>query len=214
MFVNSNSFLLKIVIISTLFFTSLVADFYILSGDKKVKMTALDNGDIDFSKFKKIAWVDRDNKEIHAMGNEIAFNHKHLNFRLVTIALNKSKKYSLTEWSKKAEDSSNSYYINFAKYGSEDGVMLQLFYKNRWYGVILGNPLKILRKVFLSVDVHSKEIDLDATIVSIKRARHAYPLDDKLKMVDIELEHRRANEAYKSSKHSTPNNKPIKVFFN
>ena len=41
---------------------------------------------------------------------------------------------------------------------------------------------------------------------AIKQARKIYPLDDKLKMVDMELEHRRANEAYKSTKNSTPNN--------
>lgn len=48
--------------------------------------------------------------------------------------------------------------------------------------------------IFLKIDVHSKEINVEKLIQDIKKARAEHPLDDKLKMVDIELENRHANE--------------------
>lgn len=48
--------------------------------------------------------------------------------------------------------------------------------------------------IFLKIDVHSKEIDVEKLIQDIRKARAKYPLDDKLKMVDMELENRYANE--------------------
>jgi hypothetical protein len=66
--------------------------------------------------------------------------------------------------------------------------------------------LKKLHEKFLKIDVHSKDLDLDKAIKDIKQARKKFPLDDKLKMIDMELENRRANEAYKPTKNSTPNN--------
>lgn len=193
-----------------LFFSSVFADFYIVNGDKKVKMTSLETGKIDFSTFNSIAHIERGNDKLHAFGKEIAFNHRHLNFRLSTIGLIQTN-YTITEFSQKAQESSDSYYINFDNYTRNDGVMLQLFYKNNWYMVVLGNPLKILQNMFLKLDVHSKELDLDRTIKAIKQARVAFPLDDKLKMVEIELENKKANEAYKSSKNSE--SKQTKIFF-
>ncbi len=59
-------------------------------------------------------------------------------------------------------------------------------------------PLEELRDMFLKLDIHSKEIDLDRRIKDIKKARKRFPLDDKLKMVDMELENRRANERAKN----------------
>ncbi len=59
---------------------------------------------------------------------------------------------------------------------------------------IKSKSLKELQDIFLSIDVNSKELDIDRAIKAIKQARETYPLDDKLKMVDIELEHRRASE--------------------
>ena len=79
---------------------------------------------------------------------------------------------------------------------------------------IKSRSLKELQDVFLSIDVNSKNLDLDRAIKAIKQAREQYPLDDKLKTVDMELEHRRANKANEATKNSTPNNKPVKVFFN
>ncbi len=62
-------------------------------------------------------------------------------------------------------------------------------------------PLEQLHNKFLHLDMDSKELDLDKEILEIKKARAIYPLDDKLKMIDIELEHKRANKAYQTSKY-------------
>jgi len=188
-------------------------DFFVVSGDKKVEMTSLVTGKIDFSTFKNIATIKRSSNELSAQGKEIAFNHRHLNFRLATIGL-RQVNYSITEFSSKSQDASDTYHIDFAKYTQGDGVMLQLFYKNRWYAVILGDPLTILQDMFLSLDMESEDLDLDRAIEAIKQARSAFPLDEKLKTIDMQLEDKRANEVFKSSKNFAPSDKPIKVFFN
>ncbi|WP_321777671.1 hypothetical protein [Sulfurimonas sp.] len=66
-------------------------------------------------------------------------------------------------------------------------------------------PLKLLQDKFLNLDINAKDFDLKKFIDEIKEARKLYPLDDKLKMIDIKLENKRANESYKSTKDSTPN---------
>ncbi len=47
---------------------------------------------------------------------------------------------------------------------------------------------------FSKIDMNSNKLDLSRLILEIKEARKIYPLDDKLKMIDIELEHKRANK--------------------
>jgi len=187
---------------------SVYADFYIVSGDKKVKMTSFETGKLDFAIFDKMAHVNRGNEELHAMGEEIAFNHRHLNFRLATITLPQLN-YTITEFSEKAKNSSDTYYINFDNYTRGDGVMLQLFYKNRWYGVILGEPLSILQELFTQ-----KDLDIKKALPAIKRARMAFKDDEILKRVEKELEDKRAKQTDSSAKNSAPDNKPVKVFFN
>ena len=54
--------------------------------------------------------------------------------------------------------------------------------------------LHTAQKKFLDIDINDENLDLDKAIEEIKEARKIYPLDDKLKMVDIELEHKRANK--------------------
>jgi len=58
------------------------------------------------------------------------------------------------------------------------------------------STLVILHKKFESLDLNSKDLNLEQAIKDIKGARKAYPLDDKLKMLDMELEHIRANKSY------------------
>jgi len=194
---------MKTLLLLTLFYSMIFADFFVVNGNQKVKMSPLKTGKIDFSTFKTIAFIERGNEELHALAQEPEFNHRHLNFRISTIGLTQSN-YYLTEWSKPSKEKAQSYEVNFDDYTREDGVMLQLFYKNRWYAAILGKPLEILHDMFLKLDMES--VDLEKAITAIKQARVAYPLDDKLKMVEIELEHRFADE--KVEKH-----KQIKVDF-
>ncbi|EHP29098.1 hypothetical protein SMGD1_0571 [Sulfurimonas gotlandica GD1] len=58
-------------------------------------------------------------------------------------------------------------------------------------------PLEELHKKFSEIKINSDELDLNQTIEAIKQARQAYPLDDKLKTIEIELEHKKANEPTK-----------------
>ncbi|WP_415397803.1 hypothetical protein [Sulfurimonas sp. CS5] len=57
-------------------------------------------------------------------------------------------------------------------------------------------PLIEFHNKFSKIDIDSKGLDLNKTIIEIKKARKLYPLDNTLLRIDIELEHRRANEAY------------------
>ncbi|MFT7003887.1 MAG: hypothetical protein ACJAWW_001239 [Sulfurimonas sp.] len=61
-------------------------------------------------------------------------------------------------------------------------------------------PLEKLHNKFSKIDVNSKSLDLNKTIADIKEARELYPLDNILLRVDIELEHRKADEDFKLSK--------------
>ena len=169
-------------------FISLWSDFYIVSGEKKVKMTEFETGKIDFALLKDFASIDRGNDEIHAMGENIAFNHKHLNFRLATIDLQQSNT-SLTEYSQKAADASERYYIDFAKHKSQDGVMLQLFYHNKWYGVILGDAKKALYKLFSDDDLESQK-----AIEHLQRALIAYHNDPFLEKRLLFYKQKKAQE--------------------
>jgi len=169
-------------------FISLWSDFYIVSGEKKVKMTEFETGKIDFALLKDFASIDRGNDEIHAMGENIAFNHKHLNFRLATIDLQQSNT-SLTEYSQKAADASERYYIDFAKHKSQDGVMLQLFYHNKWYGVILGDAKKALYKLFSDDDLESQK-----AIEHLQRALIAYNNDPFLEKRLLFYKQKKAQE--------------------
>lgn len=191
---------MKYLLLVLLVSVSLFADFYIVNGSQKVKMTPLDTGVIDFSTFNNIAKIQRENSELHAYGKEVAFNHKHLNFRLVTITLPQSN-YSIGAWSQKAQDKSDEYYINFNNYTRENGVMLQLFYKNKWYAVVLGEPLEILQTLFNGLDVKAAELDVPKAIEAIKQARAAFPLDNQLKRVEMELENRYINDLKNKTEH-------------
>ncbi|MBU0721436.1 hypothetical protein KJ877_08840 [bacterium] len=179
------------------------ADFFIVNGDKKVKMGTFESGKIDFALFDTLPHISRGNDELHAMGKEIAFNHRHLNFRLATITIPQSN-YTITEFSEKAKDESEAYYINFDNYTRDDGVMLQLFYKNNWYGIILGEPLEILHTLF-----SRKDLDLDKALYAIKRARIAFPEDDTLKQKQLLLEEKKSKEPKQPAEYS----KQVKIIF-
>ena len=180
---------MKIFLLGILLSVSLFGDFFIINAKEKIKMSPLSTGVIDFSTFKDIAHVKRSDENLHAYGKEIAFNHRHLNFRLATIAI-KQENYTIGEWSKKAENTSDEYHINFADYTREDGYMLQLFYKNNWYAVVLGEPLELLHNVFKKIDINDTNLDVEATIKAIKEARVAFPSDETFKKLEMELERR------------------------
>jgi|GEM_PF-6595219 len=61
---------------------------------------------------------------------------------------------------------------------------------------VFADSLDQYHERFLKLDIHSETLDLDKAIKEIKNAREQYPLDDKLKTIDMELENRYANEEH------------------
>jgi hypothetical protein len=55
--------------------------------------------------------------------------------------------------------------------------------------------LDALHQNFSHIDINDKNLDLDKSIEAIKEARELYPLDNTLKTIDIELEHKKANHS-------------------
>ena len=57
-----------------------------------------------------------------------------------------------------------------------------------------------LHKKFSKIHINSKNLNLEEAIKEIEEARKLYPLDDRLKTIAMELEHKRANQTYHSTK--------------
>jgi len=58
------------------------------------------------------------------------------------------------------------------------------------------SDLKVFHMKYERLDINAKDFDLQSTIAEVDRARKLYPLDDKLKMISIELNHKLANESH------------------
>ncbi|MBL0708048.1 MAG: hypothetical protein JJW00_03280 [Sulfurimonas sp.] len=56
-------------------------------------------------------------------------------------------------------------------------------------------PLKTLQDKFSKFKLDDKNFDLQKAIDEVKQARKHYPLDNKLQMIDMKLENKRANES-------------------
>jgi len=65
---------------------------------------------------------------------------------------------------------------------------------------VFADSLNQYHERFLKLNVHSESLNLDKVIQDVKKARAEYPLDDKLKTIDMELENRYANEHEKKKK--------------
>ena len=55
-------------------------------------------------------------------------------------------------------------------------------------------PLLKLHEKFSKLDINAKGFDFNDSLAEIEAAVKLYPLDDKLKTLKIELEHKRANK--------------------
>lgn len=151
----------------------LQADFFLLDGNRRIRMQEIKSGKIDFSSLALLPAVERRNTRLMAASNKEGFNHKHLNFRLASIDL-LQENTSLNEYSTEALKA-GEFTISFGDIRVSDGVMLQLFYHNHWYGVILGEPLKILHDLFSKTD-----LDPGPAYEQVRQARIAYPEDIRL----------------------------------
>jgi hypothetical protein len=160
-------------LIAALLATAAWGDFYIVNGDEQVKMREITSGKIDFSALAQIPAVRKPKKGLHARSDTEGFNHKHLNFRTATVNLRQTN-VVLTEYSA-ASERPGSYDIRFGDVEIKEGVMLQLFYHNRWYGAIIGDPLAILHAIFGDVTA-----DPQKAYEAVAAARKAFPDDPVL----------------------------------
>ena len=53
-----------------------------------------------------------------------------------------------------------------------------------------------LHEKFALIDMDAQDFDLNKTIQEVNQARKWYPLDDELKIISIELNHRKAEELH------------------
>lgn len=150
------------------------ADFLIKSGEQKVKMATIQNGTLNFAEFATLPKIIRGNDEIHVISEGEKLNPKHFNFRLVKIEIPQENHFMTPYWHVKSQKEW-LYEVEFGNYTTKDGVMLQLFYLNRWYGVILGEPLEIVQNLFSHQNLEPK-----AAYEAIQNARKAFAKDAKL----------------------------------
>lgn len=153
--------------------TLLQADFYLLDDEDRIRMQEVESGEVDLSTFSKIPAVERENRVLKAMSDEEGFNHKHLDFRLATIAMSQENT-TLDQYSTKSAIT-GEFDIDFGDISVKDGVMLQLYYHGKWYALILGEPLKILHDLFSNTD-----LDTIKAYQHVVKARAAYPDDIRL----------------------------------
>jgi hypothetical protein len=164
---------MRLFLLSVLLVSAVWGDFYIVNGGEQVKMQEIPGGKIDFSALAQIPVVTKPKKGLHVRSDTEGFNHKHLNFRTATINLRQTN-VVLTEYSA-ASEKPGSYDIRFSDVEIKEGVMLQLFYHNRWYGAVIGDPLEILHAFFGDTTA-----DPQKAYEAVAAARKAFPHDPAL----------------------------------
>ncbi len=164
---------MRVLLLFVLLFSQAWAEFYIVSGSERVKLTPMPSGKIDFKSLNTLAQLKKYDKELYLESVDESLNHHHANTRFAAIGL-KQYNYTITENTKKASESEDIYTTHYDKI--LPGHVLELFYHNRWYGVVLGDTKKILYALFDDESLEPKE-----AYAKVKEARAAYPDDAKLK---------------------------------
>jgi hypothetical protein len=186
---------MRLFLLSVLLVNAVWADFYIINGNEQVRMKELPGGKVDFSVLAQLPVLKKPEKGLYARSDTEAFNHKHLNFRTATINLRQTN-VVLTEYSSESEIP-GVYDIRFGDVVFDEGVMLQLFYHNRWYGTVIGDPLAILHALF-----DDTTADPQQAYEAVVAARKAFPDDPRLAghekewkgRVDLARQHARAEQ--------------------
>jgi hypothetical protein len=164
---------MRLFLLSALLVSAVWGDFYIVNGDEQVRMEELPGGKVDFAALAQIPVVRKPKKGLHVRSDTEGFNHKHLNFRTATINLRQTN-VVLTEYSSESEKP-GVYDIRFGDVEFDEGVMLQLFYHNHWYGAVIGDPLAILHALF-----DDTAADPQKAFDAVTAARKAFPDDPEL----------------------------------
>jgi hypothetical protein len=181
-------FLLVCIFVSVVF-----ADFFVVNHNKKTLLNSAKNAHINLADFHHMVYV-KDLKEmLKIQTDEKDFKLKNLHLRFVSI-------YPKNEYAV-AEKSLDTHLFSVVLPKQKNAKILQLFYKQKWYTLLLDKPIKILHESFASIDMKQKDLDIKRLQEQLKQARVAFPLDDKLKTMQMELNNRAANEFNKTSNH-------------
>lgn len=164
---------MRLLLLISLFFVNLWGDFYIVSGDQKVKLAPMPSGKIDFKQLNTLPQLKSYNKTLYLESVDEDLNHRHANTRFATIGLTQYN-YTVTEYTEKASETKDIFHTRYDKILPDH--VLELFYHNRWYGVVLGDTKAILYSLF-----DDEELDANKAYAKVKEARVAYPNDEKLK---------------------------------
>ena len=164
---------MRLLLLLGLILSQLSADFYIVSADERVKLASMPSGKLDFKTLNTLPQLKSYDKNLYleSVGEEL--NHRHANTRFATIGLTQYN-YTVTEYTEKASGTKDIYHTRYDKI--LPGHVLELFYHNSWYGIVLGDTKEILYALFDDESLEPKK-----AYAKVVEALVAYPDDAKLK---------------------------------
>ena len=184
---------MKLLFVLAFLLSTLTADFIAQDGYKKVSFKASKNSQLNLADFRRMPYLVLKNSSLKVIVSEKNFDVLNAHFRLVDI-------YPKKDYSLKAKQiDKNTLELDLQSH--KDTKVLQVFYDGVWNTVLLDKPMKILRNTFKNIDPTQKDLDVKQVQTLLKQARKAYPLDDKLKTLEMEINNRAANEFNKTSNH-------------
>ena len=184
---------MKILFLLVLFISLANADFFVLQNNHKIKMQASKSSQIKLDSFRKLPKTSSDKNIINIEVSEKNFEFEDAHFRVLD--LYPSREYSITA----KTDKDKLLKLNVSQFKSAK--VLQVFYHGTWNSILLDKPINILHNSFSKIDMKQKDLDVKKVQNLLKQARIAYPLDDKLKTLEMEINNRAANEFNKTSNH-------------
>jgi len=138
-------------------------------------MKPIPKGRIDIKSMSQMPFITQPTHNICVLSVHEKINPEQLNFRVASIELVQQNHY-LTKNTVKEGD---NYRTTFGRYEIKKGYMLQLFYHNHWYGVVMGDPLEVLHTLFSKQKLDSKK-----AYNALKAARSAYEDDATLALYE------------------------------
>jgi len=161
---------------------------------KQVTMQVSKKAEINLATFRKMPYIlPRQEEILQIKTDEKTLDEHNTHFRLLSIY--PQKVYSI----KSQQQDAQTLAIDTKRY--KQMKILQVFHKGLWYSVLLDKPTNILHKCFGKIDIKKKNLEIAKIQKLLKQARKAFPLDDKLKTIEMELNNRAANEFNKTSNH-------------
>lgn len=164
---------MRLLLLLGLLLSQLSADFYIVSADERVKLASMPSGKIDFKALDTLPQLKSYDKDLYLESVDEELNHRHANTRFATIGVTQYN-YTVTEYTEKVSQTQDIYRTRYDKILPDH--VLELFYHNKWYGVVLGDTKDILYALF-----DDEGLDAKKAYAKVKEARVAYPDDAKLK---------------------------------